>query len=300
MSETISVKLFEHFSPLSDPRVERTKLHPLLDIIGLAICAVICGANGWEAIETYGKAKETWLKQFLTLPNGIPGHDTIRRVFIRLSPTEFQDCFQDWIQAIARQTGGQIISLDGKTLRQSYDPAEKKAALHMVSAWASTNRLVLGQVKTAEKSNEITAIPELLNLLVLEGCIVTIDAMDCQTAIASKIVDKGVDYVLALKGNQGPFIAMWSIFLTSFKGRNPSPNQNLNLSPRPPSLRNLNPSPRPAPPSEPEPESTPALAPEPDPESVHTHEQKRKAWEEATAYTETVDGDHGRIEIRRY
>jgi predicted transposase YbfD/YdcC len=246
MSETISVKIFEHFSPLSDPRVERTKLHPLLDIISLAICAVICGADGWEAIEAYGKSKETWLRQFLKLPHGIPGHDTIRRVFIRLSPTEFQDCFQPWIQSIARQTSGQVISLDGKTLRRSYDPAEKKAALHMVSAWASANRLVLGQVKTDDKSNEITAIPVLLNLLVLEGCLVTIDAMGCQTAIASQIVDNGADYVLALKGNQETIHQKVVEFFDQFQGPKlepepePTPESAAISQPEPPPNQNGN------------------------------------------------------------
>ena len=193
----------EHFADLEDPRIDRTKLHQLFDVIIIAICAVICGADTWVAVEEFGNAKIDWVRTFLELPNGIPSHDTFGRVFALLDPEQFQRCFGSWIQAISQITDGEIVALDGKTLRRSHDGTLGKAAIHMVSAWASANRLVLGQLKVDEKSNEITAIPELLRLLTLKGCIVTIDAMGCQTEIAQVIVDEGADYVLALKGNQG-------------------------------------------------------------------------------------------------
>jgi predicted transposase YbfD/YdcC len=190
------------FASLLDPRVERTKHHQLLDIVLIAICAVICGAEGWVEIETFGKTKKKWLKRFLALPHGIPSHDTFGRVFAALDAAEFQRCFLEWVQAVNVLTAGQVIAIDGKTLRRSHDQRQGKAALHLVSAWATANRLVLGQVAVDAKSNEITAIPELLRLLDLKGCIVTIDAAGTQTAIAEQIVAGGADYVLALKGNQ--------------------------------------------------------------------------------------------------
>jgi predicted transposase YbfD/YdcC len=189
-----------------DPRVERTKRHQLLDMITLTICAVICGADNWVEVEAFGHEKLDWLKTFLALPNGIPSHDTLGDLFARLDPQQFEQGFLIWVQAIAQLTQGEIIALDGKCLRRSHDRTLGKAAIHMVSAWASTNRLVLGQVKVDDKSNEITAIPELLRLLVLGGCIVTIDAMGCQTAIAQTILDQGADYMLALKGNHGQLL----------------------------------------------------------------------------------------------
>jgi predicted transposase YbfD/YdcC len=193
----------EHFSGMSDPRVERTKLHSLTDILVIGICAVICGADSWTEMESFGQAKEVWLRQFLELANGIPSHDTFGRVFARLDPDEFQRFFLKWVGAVHEVTGGQVVAIDGKTLRRSFDRASKKAAIHMVSAWAEGNRLVLGQLKVDEKSNEITAIPALLRMLEVNGCIVTIDAMGCQKEIAEAIIDKGADYVLALKANQG-------------------------------------------------------------------------------------------------
>jgi predicted transposase YbfD/YdcC len=203
MPPRLTASIVEHFADLVDPRIERQKQHKLIDIIVIAICAVLCGANDWVAVETFGKAKEAWFKGFLELPNGIPSHDTFGRVFARLSPEQFQAGFLSWIQAVAQVSAGQVVAIDGKTLRHSYDRRSAKAAIHMVSAWAAQNRLVLGQLKTEEKSNEITAIPELLKVLDVSGCIVTIDAMGCQKAIADQIVEQGGDYVLALKRNQG-------------------------------------------------------------------------------------------------
>ena len=198
-----SSPLFEHFRDLDDPRVNYLVEHRLLDIIGLTICAVICGADSWVDIELYGNAKEEWLRSFLDLPNGIPSHDTIARLFAALDPEQLQTCFLDWVRSVAQLSAGEIVAIDGKTLRHSYDTGSGKGAIHMVSAWASQNRLVLGQVKVDAKSNEITAIPELLKVLALHGCIVTIDAMGAQTAIAQQIIEQGGDYVLSLKGNQG-------------------------------------------------------------------------------------------------
>ncbi len=191
-----------YFATLHDPRVERTKAHPLLDIITIALCGVICGADTWVDIEEFGKAKQDWLRTFLALPNGIPSHDTFGRVFAALDAEQFQQCFLAWVQAISDLTQGELIAIDGKTLRRSHDRGSGKAAIHMVSAWAARNRLVMGQRKVDAKSNEITAIPELLKVLDLHGCTVTIDALGCQTAIAEQIIAHGADYVLALKDNQ--------------------------------------------------------------------------------------------------
>lgn len=193
----------QHFSDLEDPRIDRTKHHRLLDIIAIAICGVICGADNWVDLELFGRSKEEWLKRFLSLPNGIPSHDTFGRVFARLDPEQFAQCFTSWVKAVSQLTQGQVVAIDGKTLRRSHDRSNGKSAIHVVSAWASANHLVLGQTKVDDKSNEITAIPELLEVLELSGCIVTIDAMGCQKAIASQIVAQGADYVLALKENQG-------------------------------------------------------------------------------------------------
>jgi predicted transposase YbfD/YdcC len=194
----------EHFADLKDPRVERCRLYPLVEILTIALCAIICGAEGWEDMAYWGEDKQEWLKQHLGLElrHGIPTDDTFRRVFARLDPVEFQLCFLSWTQAIQVRTKGEVIPIDGKTLRHSFDTAAKQSAIHMVSAWASHNRLVLGQVKVDSKSNEITAIPALLRLLDIQGCIVTIDAMGCQTAIAAQIIGQGGEYVLSLKGNQ--------------------------------------------------------------------------------------------------
>jgi len=173
---TAPSSLLEHFADLTDPRVDRTKLHQLLDVLVVAMCATICGAEGWEDFAEFGKAQQEWFETFLELPNGIPSPDTFRRVLQRLDPQEFEACFMRWVQSVNKIASGQVVALDGKQLRGSREASAELGAIHMVSAWACENRLVLGQVKVAEKSNEITAIPELLRALALTGCIVTIDA----------------------------------------------------------------------------------------------------------------------------
>ena len=201
MTASPSSPLLDHFASLDDPRVERTKLHPLLSIIAIAICAVIAGAEGWDDIEQFGEAKEEWLATFLDLPHGIPSHDTFNRVFAALDPIQFQHCFQSWMEAVRTILPAEVIALDGKTVRGSRHGATH--AIHMVSAWAASNRLVLAQIKVDAKSNEITALPAILQQLAVAGCIVTIDAMGCQRTIAQQILDQGGNYVLGLKGNQG-------------------------------------------------------------------------------------------------
>ena len=180
--------LFSFFEPMEDPRIERTRQHKFIDIIVLTIAVVICGCGDWNEIELFGKSKKDWLSQYLELPNGIPSHDTINRLFAAMNPQSLQECFLNWIQEVAQITDGRIISIDGKRLCGSGTEG-KKAIVHMVSAWCNTNNMVLGQVKTDDKSNEITAIPELLKLLNIKGCTVTIDAMGCQKDIAETIID---------------------------------------------------------------------------------------------------------------
>jgi predicted transposase YbfD/YdcC len=237
--------LAEHFGELKDPRIDRQKLHSLTDILVITICAAICGADGWVAVERFGKAKKSWLQQFLALSNGIPSHDTFGRFFSILDPAVFREAFISWVTAVSQVSAGEVIAVDGKTLRRSFDTASEKAALHMVNAWATDAGVALGQLATEAKSNEITAIPKLLELLHVKGCIVTIDAMGCQKAITEKIVDKEADYVIACKGNQG---------------------------------------------------------------TLHQDVKKFFEWAISTCaldkpilrYAETTDGDHGRIEVRRY
>jgi predicted transposase YbfD/YdcC len=202
MSDNPISSIEAHFGELEDPRIDRCKEHKLMDIIVIAICAVICGAEGWTDIAEFGRAKETWLKKFLELPNGIPSHDTFGRVFSRLNAEGFQSCFLAWIKAVQAVTKGQVIALDGKELRRSLDGYLGKAAIHMVSAWASENGLVLAQRQVDSKSNEITAIPALLKTLEIAGCIITIDAIGCQKEIARQIIEQQGDYVLAVKQNQ--------------------------------------------------------------------------------------------------
>ena len=236
----------DYFATLTDPRCPNApnSRHLLMDILIIAVCAVIGGAEGWEDIEEYGKAQAEWFADLLDLPHGIPGHDTFRRVLSRLDPEELTQCFIAWTQALSEASGGDIVSIDGKTLRHSFDHATSTAAIHMVSAWASANRLVLGQLKVEEKSNEITAIPKLLRLLDVKGAVVTIDAMGCQKEIAKTITERGADYVLALKENHPTLSEEVTLFLNDARDT--------------------------------------AFA------------------DIAHAYHETVDGDHGRIETRRY
>lgn len=189
------------FGDLEDPRLDRKKRHDLLDIIALTVCAVLAGAEGFTDVAAFGKAREEWLRTFIKLRNGIPSHDTIGRVFSLLDPHAFQECFQAWVRAIHERVQG-VVAVDGKTARRSHDRAKGKAAIHLVSAWATENGVALGHVKVDDKSNEITAIPELLGMLKVAGCLVTIDAMGCQRNIAQAVLDAGADYLLAVKGNQ--------------------------------------------------------------------------------------------------
>jgi len=194
--------LLRAFADLEDPRMDRTKKHSLADLLTIAICAVLCGADGWVQVAAFGRCKEDWFRTFLDLPNGIPSHDTFGRVFALLDPAAFEACFLRWIADLAVASHGRLIAIDGKTIRRSLDAANDKAAIHLVSAWCQVNQMVLGQVATDAKSNEITAIPKLLALLDLEGAVVTIDAAGCQKKIARQIVDQGGHYILQLKGNQ--------------------------------------------------------------------------------------------------
>jgi predicted transposase YbfD/YdcC len=203
MSEGLIPSIKRCYSELPDPRVEGRCDHKVIDMVVLTILAVICGADGWVGVETYGKAKEAMLRQHLELPNGIPSHDTLGRFFAALDGEAFQASFAQWVETVFEVSEGQVIALDGKTARRSHDRAIGKEAIHMLTAWATTNNLALGQRKVDSKSNEITAIPMLLKLLDVAGCIVTIDAMGCQTAIAQTIIDQKADYVLAVKLNQG-------------------------------------------------------------------------------------------------
>ncbi len=216
----------------------------MLDILVIAVCAVICGAEGWEDIEEYGNAQAEWFAEVLDLPHGIPGHDTFRRVLSRLDPEELTRCFVAWTTALSDLSGGDIVPIDGKTVRRSFDRAASTSAIHMVSAWANRNRLVLGQVKVDDKSNEITAIPKLLKMLDLRGATVTIDAMGCQKEIAKVITEQGADYVLALKKNHSHLYDDVTLFLDDA--------------------------------------------------------QASEFAEIDHDYHETVDGDHGRIETRKY
>lgn len=244
MAISSEASIRSHFKTLADPRQKGKIEHKLQDIITIALCAVISGADTWPDIYEYGMAKRVWLETFLQLPNGIPSDDTFRRVFILIDQDAFENCFISWVTAVETVTEGQVIAIDGKTNRGSHDRISGKSPIHVVSAWASENRITLGQVKTEEKSNEITAIPELLNLLEIKGCIVTIDAMGCQKAIAEKIVEKEADYVLALKGNQANLYEDVELYIKD-------------------AIRN-------------------------------------GFGNERSDYYETIDGDHGRIEIRRY
>jgi predicted transposase YbfD/YdcC len=201
MTEHAPAKIQDHFAELTDPR-RRKVTYPLLNVVVIAVCAVICGADDFVAIAEFGRKKRKWLAKFLDLKDGIPSHDRFNAIFAAIKPAEFEKCLLSWITALHEVTDGQVIAIDGKTLRRSFDAASSKAAIHMVSAWATANHISLGQVVVDAKSNEITAIPKLLEILEVSGSLVTIDAMGCQTEIARHIINAEADYVLAVKGNQ--------------------------------------------------------------------------------------------------
>ena len=203
----IKASVLEYLAEVSDPRIDRTRAHPLVNILVIALLAVLCGADSFAAIERFGRAKKEFLADFLDLESGIPSHDTFGRVFAALDPTALQEAFRAWVASLVEVSKGEVVAIDGKTLRRSFRDAGNKAFVHMVSAWAAQNRVVLGQLKTDQKSNEITAIPKLLDLLKLKGATVTIDAMGCQKDIAAKIVSKEADYMLAVKENQPTLLA---------------------------------------------------------------------------------------------
>ena len=203
----VAARIQDHFQNLSDPRRGKV-LYPLINIVTIALCAVISGADDFVSIAQFGRTKRQWLEQFLDLSAGIPSHDRFNAILRAIKPAEFEQCLLCFITALHAISGGQLVAIDGKTLRRSFDKASGKAAIHMISAWATANQISLGQVVTDAKSNEITAIPKLLDMLELTGCLVTIDAMGCQTAIAEKIVDREADYLLMVKGNQ-PTLEQW-------------------------------------------------------------------------------------------
>ena len=200
-AQVVQNKWLSYFEPLDDPRGRQGQLHPFLSIVLIAVLATLGGATGWEDMELYGEAQHEWLSTFLELPHGVPKADCYRRLFLRINPSELQDCFHRWIDDIVTLTGGSVVPIDGKTMRGSHERINGQSALHVVSAWASEHRLMLGQVKVDEKSNEITAIPALLKLLDISGCIITIDAMGTQTTIAAQIIEQKADYILSLKDN---------------------------------------------------------------------------------------------------
>ena len=201
MARNVTAGIHEHFADLTDPR-RRKVIYPLINIVTIALCAVMCGADDFVSIALWARTKKEWLAKFLDLSAGIPSHDRFNAVLAAIKPAEFQKCLLSWITSLHEITDGQLVAVDGKTLRRSFDAASGKSAIHMVSAWATANLITLGQVVVDAKSNEITAIPKLLEMLELSGALVTIDAMGCQTEIAHTIVDAGADYVLAVKQNQ--------------------------------------------------------------------------------------------------
>ena len=203
MASSDTASLTEHFGSLDDPRIDRTKRHNLMDIVTIALCGVIAGADSWVDVEAFGRRKAEWLRKMLDLPHGIPSHDTFGRVFARLDAQQFERCFTEWVLAVREVLQGDVVAIDGKRVRRSHDRYIGKDAIHMVSAWASASGVALGQTRVDGRSNEITAIPRLLEMLQVEGCIVTIDAMGCQKEVASKILEERADYVLAVKRNQG-------------------------------------------------------------------------------------------------
>ena len=212
-----SRNLQDHFRQLADPRVGPAKHHELIDILMIAVCALLCGAEGFTDMEMFGCCKRDWFQTWLALPHGIPSHDTFNRVFGLIDPTKFMDCFLAWTQSLREVVAGELVALDGKTLRRSR--ARGHGPIHLVNVWAARNRLVLGQLKVADHSNEITALPELLRALELAGCVVTVDAMGCQKDVAQEIHEADADYVLALKGNQGTLHAEVKEFLDDAQAR---------------------------------------------------------------------------------
>lgn len=202
MTVTQSLEIFSHFQQVEDPRVDRTKLHSLYEMIVMALCAALCGAEGWVDVERFAKSQRRWFQRFLKLENGVPSHDTFGRVFARLDNEQFLTCLVGWLEIFGHSMQDQGVAIDGKTLRRSFDNATGKKALHVVSAWASGLRLCLGQVAVDEKSNEIPAVVQLLELLELSGAVVTLDAMHCQKETAAAIRDQKADYILPVKGNQ--------------------------------------------------------------------------------------------------
>jgi predicted transposase YbfD/YdcC len=211
--------LQQAFGTVTDPRRDHTKQYELIDLLMIAVCCLLCGGSSFTHMEQFGHAKLDWLRSFLAVPNGIPSHDTFRRVFGLLDPPQFATAFLSWTQALRTAVGAEIVALDGKTVRRSFDRSKGRGPIHLVSAWASTNRLVLGQRKTADKSNEITAVPELLRTRELAGCIVTVDALNCQKAIAKEISEADAEYVLALKANHGTAHAEVRRFLEDARRR---------------------------------------------------------------------------------
>jgi predicted transposase YbfD/YdcC len=258
MSQQSFADFFAHFASLPEPRINRTKLHKLMDVVFIAVCALLSGANDFVGMEKFGKSKCSWLKKYLELPNGIPSHDTFGRVIRAIEPQKFVDCFRSWVAVFADTELGRLINIDGKTARASLDRTADQNPLHVVSAWAQESRLLLGQVAVDEKSNEITAIPKLLEILELAGAVVTIDAMGCQTEIVAKIREKKADYILAAKGNQehleedliaefakvdepckhGPQSVAPDVFETKDKGHGREEHRRCEALPVPSTLRN--------------------------------------------------------------
>lgn len=212
MTDKVGANIEAHFGNIEDPRRTYLNDHPLINIITIALCAVIAGAEGWSDVEMFGQQKKEWLGRFLDLKNGIPSHDTFGRVFARLDPEQFQQSFLSWVQAVFAVTGGQVIAIDGKEVRRSHDTGLGKRAIRMISAWATANHIVLGQRKVGNRSSEITAIPKLLKLLDINGCIITIDAIGTQTKIAKQIIQQGGDYLLPVKENQPNLLADITLF----------------------------------------------------------------------------------------
>lgn len=212
MTNKLPGNIETHFGNIDDPRRSYLNDHPLINIITIALCAVIAGAEGWTDVEMFGQQKKEWLSRFLNLENGIPSHDTFGRVFARIDPEQFRQSFLSWVQAVFEVTDGQVIAIDGKQLRRSHDKGVGKRAIRMISAWATANRIVLGQRKVGNRSSEITAIPKLLKLLDISGCIITIDAIGTQTKIATQIIKQGADYLLPVKENQANLLADIALF----------------------------------------------------------------------------------------